>query len=98
MARNQRVGGCSMDDDKEKKNFGEGIDRRKFLKYMGATGAAMALSEIASSKARAVEIKRLDMAGEVHILGWNEKNFSPRYLGKSNKTVFTLKKGGKRSF
>src|SRR3990170_6074907 len=93
MARNQRVGGCSMGDDKEKKNFGEGIDRRKFLKYMGATGAAMALSEIASSKARAVEIKRLDMAGKVHILGCNEMTSTHGYWDNSTKPVLTVKSG-----
>src|SRR3990172_1672281 len=52
---NLQVRGCSMRDGKEKKKPEEGIDRRKFLQYVGATGAALALSDIAFSKARAVE-------------------------------------------
>src|SRR4030066_635809 len=93
MARNQRVGGCSVEGEEKKKMSGEGIDRRKFLKYMGATGAAMALSEIASSKARAVEIKRLDMAGKVHILGCNEMTSTHGYWDNSTKPVLTVKSG-----
>src|SRR4030066_1258085 len=93
MARNQLGRGCSMGDDKEKKNFGEGIERRKFRNIVGATGAAMALSEIASSKARAVEIKRLDMAGKVHILGCNEMTSTHGYWDNSTKPVLTVKSG-----
>ena len=82
-----------MRDDKERKNRGEGIDRRKFLQYVGATGAAFALSDIAVSKARAVDIKRLDSTGKVHILGCNEMTSTHGYWDNSTKPVLTIQSG-----
>ncbi|MGZ8431863.1 MAG: acetamidase/formamidase family protein [Candidatus Deferrimicrobiaceae bacterium] len=82
-----------MRDDTGKKNRGEGIDRRKFLQYVGATGAAFALSDIAVSKARAVDIKRLDSTGKVHILGCNEMTSTHGYWDNSTKPVLTIQSG-----
>ena len=82
-----------MRDGKEKKKPEEGIDRRKFLQYVGATGAAFALSEIAVSKARAVDIKRLDSTGKVHILGCNEMTSTHGYWDNSTKPVLTIQSG-----
>ncbi|MGZ8429538.1 MAG: acetamidase/formamidase family protein [Candidatus Deferrimicrobiaceae bacterium] len=82
-----------MRDDTGKKNRGEGIDRRKFLQYVGATGAAFALSDIAVSKARAVDIKRLDSTGKVHILGCNEMTSTHGYWDNSTKPVLTIGSG-----
>lgn len=82
-----------MRDDKERKNRGEGIDRRKFLQYVGATGAVFALSDIAVSKARAVDIKRLDSTGKVHILGCNEMTSTHGYWDNSTKPVLTIQSG-----
>lgn len=78
----------------KEKNATEGkIDRRRFLQYMGATGAALALNEIAFSKARAVELKRMDTAGKVHILGCNEMTSTHGYWDNSTKPVLTIKSG-----
>jgi acetamidase/formamidase len=82
-----------MRDDKGKKNRGEGIDRRKFLQYVGATGAGFALSDIAVSKARAVDIKRLDSTGKVHILGCNEMTSTHGYWDNSTKPVLNIQSG-----
>jgi len=82
-----------MRDGKEKKKPEEGIDRRKFLQYVGATGAALALSDIAFSKARAVEIKRLDSTGKVHILGCNEMTSTHGYWDNSTKPVLNIQSG-----
>ena len=82
-----------MRDDTGKKNRGEGIDRRKFLQYVGATGAAFALSDIAVSKARAVDIKRLDSTGKVHILGCNEMTSTHGYWDNSTKPVLNIQSG-----
>src|SRR4030065_2982160 len=82
-----------MRDGKEKKKPEEGIDRRKFLQYVGATGAALALSDIAFSKARAVDIKRLDSTGKVHILGCNEMTSTHGYWDNSTKTVLAIQSG-----
>jgi len=82
-----------MRDGKERKNRGEGIDRRKFLQYVGATGAAFALSDIAVSKARAVDIKRLDSTGKVHILGCNEMTSTHGYWDNSTKPVLNIQSG-----
>jgi acetamidase/formamidase len=82
-----------MKEDKEKKNRGEGIDRRRFLQYVGATGAAFALGEIAGSKARAVDIKRMDSTGKVHILGCNEMTSTHGYWDNSTNPVLTIQSG-----
>lgn len=82
-----------MRDGKEKKKPEEGIDRRKFLQYVGATGAALALSDIAVSKARAVDIKRLDSTGKVHILGCNEMTSTHGYWDNSTKPVLNIQSG-----
>ena len=82
-----------MRDGKEKKKPEEGIDRRKFLQYVGATGAAFALSDIAVSKARAVDIKRLDSTGKVHILGCNEMTSTHGYWDNSTKPVLNIQSG-----
>ena len=82
-----------MRDDKERKNRGEGIDRRKFLQYVGATGAAFALSDIAVSKARAVDIRRLDSTGKVHILGCNEMTSTHGYWYNATKPVLNIQSG-----
>jgi len=82
-----------MRDGKEKKKPEEGIDRRKFLQYVGATGAALALSDIALSKARAVDIKRLDSTGKVHILGCNEMTSTHGYWDNSTKPVLNIQSG-----
>ncbi len=82
-----------MRDGKEKKKPEEGIDRRKFLQYVGATGAALALSDIAFSKARAVDIKRLDSTGKVHILGCNEMTSTHGYWDNSTKPVLNIQSG-----
>ena len=82
-----------MRDGKEKKKPEEGIDRRKFLQYVGATGAAFALSEIAGSKARAVDIKRMDSTGKVHILGCNEMTSTHGYWDNSTKPVLSIQSG-----
>jgi len=82
-----------MRDGKEKKKPEEGIDRRKFLQYVGATGAGFALSDIAVSKARAVDIKRLDSTGKVHILGCNEMTSTHGYWDNSTKPVLNIQSG-----
>jgi len=82
-----------MSDDKEKLDLGFKIDRRKFIKYMGAAGTAMALNEIPFSKAHAVETKRMDMAGKVHILGCNEMTSTHGYWDNSTKPVLHIKSG-----
>jgi acetamidase/formamidase len=82
-----------MKSDKGKKKPEEGIDRRKFLQYVGATGAALALSDIAFSKARAVEITRLDSTGKVHILGCNEMTSTHGYWDNSTKPVLNIQSG-----
>ncbi len=82
-----------MSDGKGKRNVSGGMDRRKFLKCMGATGAAVALRDLAFSKAHAVETKRIDMAGKVHILGCNEMTSTNGYWDNSIKPVLTVKSG-----
>ncbi len=82
-----------MSDDSVRKKGGEGIDRRKFLKYAGATGAAFALSDLALPKARAVELKRTDVTGKVHILGCNEMTSTDGYWDNSTKPVMNIKSG-----
>jgi len=82
-----------MSDDKEKLDLGFKIDRRKFIKYMGAAGTAMALNEIPFSKAHAVETKRMDMAGKVHMLGCNEMTSTHSYWDNSTKPVLHIKSG-----
>jgi len=58
-----------MSDGRKMSKSGAGIDRREFMKFVGAAGVTFALSEIALPKARAVDLKRVDMTGKVHILG-----------------------------
>ena len=82
-----------MSDDPVRKKAPEGIDRRKFLKVMGATGAALAFRDVAFSKAQAVEMKRMDMAEKVHILGCNEMTSTHGYWDNSTKPVLTIKSG-----
>jgi acetamidase/formamidase len=83
-----------MKDEKEKKELdAHGIDRRKFLKYMGATGVALTFKELNLSKARAVETKRMDMAGRAHILGCNEMTSTHGYWDNSTKPVLHIASG-----
>jgi len=77
----------------KKNTFEKKIDRRKFLKYTGAMGAALALSKVSIPKAHAVETKRLDMAGKVHILGCNEMTSTDGYWDNSTKPVLKMKSG-----
>jgi acetamidase/formamidase len=82
-----------MSDDRGKENTEFTIDRRKFMKYMGAAGAALALNEIPFSKAHAVETKRLDITGKVHILGCNEMTSTDGYWDNSTKPVLFIESG-----
>ncbi len=79
-----------MSDDSVGKKIPKGIDRRKFLQVMGATGAALAVCDIVSSKAQAVEMKRMDMGGDDHILGCNEMTSTHGYWKNSTKSVLTI--------
>ena len=56
-------------------------------------GAALALSKVSIPKAHAVETKRLDMAGKVHILGCNEMTSTHGYWDNSIKPVLHMKSG-----
>ena len=77
----------------KKNHFEKKIDRRKFLKYTGAMGAALALSKVSIPKAQAVETKRMDMPGKVHILGCNEMTSTHGYWDNSTKLVLKMKSG-----
>jgi len=79
-----------MSNDSARKKVPKGIDRRKFLQVMGATGAALAFCEVVSSKDQAVKIKRMDMGGDVHILGNNEVTSNHGYWENSAKSVLTI--------
>ncbi|MBP2678622.1 MAG: putative acetamidase/formamidase, partial [Deltaproteobacteria bacterium] len=83
----------SGDSEKKKGKESGGIDRRKFLKYAGATGAIFALNDFALPKARAVDLKRVDSTGKVHILGCNEKTSTDGYWDNSTKPVLNIKSG-----
>ena len=81
---------------KEDKEYTDGVakmDRRKFLKYVGAAGAALAMSEVPFSKAHAVETSRMDMGGKVHILGCNEMTSTHGYWDNSTKPVLYIDSG-----
>jgi acetamidase/formamidase len=82
-----------MSDEKEKNIPDCNINRRKFMKYMGAAGAVLALNEFPFSKAHAVETKRLDMTGKVHILGCNEMTSTHGYWDNSTPPVLHIKSG-----
>lgn len=82
-----------MKEDKEQRSCGEMMDRRKFLKYVGAAGAALAMSEIPFSKAHAVETQRMDMGGKVHILGVNEMTSTHGYWDNTTPPVLHIKSG-----
>jgi len=82
-----------MDRLKEIKGPEFSMERRKFMKYMGAAGAALALSEVPVRKAHAVETRRLDMTGKVHILGCNEMTSTHGYWDNSTPPVLTIKSG-----
>lgn len=82
-----------MGNDRGKQIREAEMDRRKFLQYMGAAGAAFALSEIAFSKAHAVEMKRMDMGGKVHILGCNGMTSTDGYWDNSTKPVLNIQSG-----
>jgi Ni,Fe-hydrogenase I small subunit len=82
-----------VESEKKDGKGGGGIDRRKFLKYAGATGAAFALSDLVLPKARAVELKRMDITGKVHILGCNEMTSTDGYWDNSTKPVLNIKSG-----
>jgi len=82
-----------VESEKKEGKGGGGIDRRKFLKYAGATGAAFALSDLVLPKARAVELKRMDITGKVHILGCNEMTSTDGYWDNSTKPVLNIKSG-----
>ncbi len=80
----------------ENKNVTEvKVDRRSFLKYTGAVGAALAMSNfVTSKKARAVDIQRKDMPGKVHILsGLPGKTMTHGYWDKDEPAVMTMKSG-----
>jgi len=81
-----------MEND-DKKEFVEGMERRKFLKYVGAAGAALAMNQVYPSKARAVDLRRMDMSGKVHILGCNEMTSTDGYWDNSTKPVLKIKSG-----
>ena len=79
--------------DKSTKTAKGDIDRRKFLKYTGAMGAALALGRVSVPKARAVGMRRMDMSGQVHILGCNEMTSTDGYWDNSTKPVLNMKSG-----
>jgi len=82
------------DGKKDRKKNSTGIDRREFLKYVGAAGTAFALSEVVMpKKARAVEAKKVDVAGKTHILACNEKTATEGYWDNSRPPVLTIKSG-----
>src|SRR5512147_1456966 len=82
-----------MSDGRKMRKSSEGIDRREFMKYVGAAGATFALSEIALPNARAVDLKKVDSTGKVHILGCNEKTSTDGYWDNSTKPVLNIKSG-----
>jgi acetamidase/formamidase len=70
-----------------------GIERRNFLKYTGALGVALAMGKGLTPTAEAVEIKRWDMGGKVHILGCNEMTSTSGYWDNSEKPALLIKSG-----
>ena len=82
-----------MSDGKKTMKGDQGIDRRDFLKYAGAAGAALALSEIALPKAHAVEAKKAKITGKTHVLACNEKTSTDGYWDNSKPPVLTIKSG-----
>jgi len=82
------------DGKKDRKKNSTGIDRREFLKYVGAAGTAFALSEVVTpKKARAVEAKKADIAGKTHILAFNEKTATEGFWDNSLPPVLNIKSG-----
>ncbi|MGE5246838.1 MAG: acetamidase/formamidase family protein [Verrucomicrobiota bacterium] len=82
-----------MSGDSESKRVGKGIDRRKFLQYAGATGAVYALSDFVAPKAQAVDLKRWNSTGTVHVLGCNEMTSTDGYWDNSTPPVLNIKSG-----
>ncbi|MBM9616580.1 acetamidase/formamidase family protein [Desulfobulbus rhabdoformis] len=80
---------ASEDQAKDQVN----LDRRKFIQYTGAVGAALAMGQYPMSEAKAVETKRMDMGGKVHILGCNEMTSTHGYWDNSTKPVLTMNSG-----
>ena len=77
----------------EKTESDGGINRRNFLKYSGTVGAAIAIGSLPIKFAKAVETKRADMTGKVHILGCNEMTSTHGYWDNSTKPVLQMKSG-----
>ncbi len=83
-------------EDKEKKEAAlsnKSINRREFFQYAGVAGASLALGKIMTPKAHALETKRMDMSGKVHVLGFNQMTATPGYWDNSRKPVLTMKSG-----
>lgn len=80
-------------ENSKKNRFEEKIDRRKFLKYTGTMGTVLAMGKLSIPKAHAVETKRMDMPGKVHILGCNEMTSTHGYWDNSTKPVLHMKSG-----
>ncbi len=82
-----------MSDGKRISRECQGIDRRNFLKYAGAAGAALALSEIALPKAHAAEAKKAKITGKTHVLACNEKTSHDGFWDNSRAPVLNIKSG-----
>jgi len=80
-------------EKKEKSLLDKSINRREFFQYAGVAGASLALGNVLASKAHALETKRLDMSGKVHVLGFNQMTATPGYWDNSTKPVLTMKSG-----
>lgn len=83
-----------MSEERNRKPGNQGMDRRNFLKYAGAAGAAFALRDIAFTKsAQAVGLKRVDATGKIHILGCNSMTSTDGYWDNSRKPVLDIQSG-----
>ena len=75
-----------MSDGRKNRKSGEGIDRRDFMKYVGAAGATFALSEIALPKARAVDAKKVGYDRQGPRPRLQRKDLHGRILGQFHET------------
>ncbi len=80
-------------EHKENNQSDGSISRRKFMRFAGTTGVALTLGKVLTTNAFAVETKRLDMSGKVHILGFNEMTSTPGFWDNSRKPVLIMKSG-----
>ncbi|MBI5167611.1 MAG: acetamidase/formamidase family protein, partial [candidate division NC10 bacterium] len=80
-------------EEKKMKTADKKINRRTFLKYSAALGGAATIGGFTFKTAKALDLKRMEATGKIHILGNNPTTSTDGYWDNSVKPALYMNSG-----